>query len=117
MAGLMRWESVVFSHADILTFPGEDSDEAVPMTPGTGPGWYRLIHELCRRLEETPKPWPVCTDIKVDRSGRLCFYVDSATDDQWKIIELAEELSEEICDDCGAMKDADVHCCRPKQYP
>ncbi|MFQ3200316.1 MAG: hypothetical protein ACI9SK_001031 [Zhongshania sp.] len=81
------------------------------MTQGVGSGWNLLIHQMCVRLEASRKPHPVCTQIKTDRSGRLCFYVDGSTDQQDKIIELAEDLSEEICPDCGEMTTHGRQCC------
>jgi hypothetical protein len=108
---LDMWDGIVDKHPEILMTSGYYQGEKVPMTPGTGIGWYSLIDQLCTRLEATPKPWPMCSDIKVDRGGQLCFYVDSATDDQYEIIEMAESLCHEICQGCGAIKAPEVSCC------
>lgn len=108
---ILKWETIVSEHAEILTSREPSGGKVIEMTPGTGPGHYRLIHELCRRLENTPRPWPVCRDIKIGRDGELCFYVDGATDEQYEIIEMAEELSHEICGGCGSITDPKIRCC------
>lgn len=57
------------------------------MTDGVGAKYHGLIEALCRALEATPKPWPLCSDLNISRAGELCFYVGSATAEQHRIIE------------------------------
>lgn len=69
-----------------------------------GPGWYKLIDGLCRDImqvcRETGCEPPVATQVK-EKYGTLRFYVQSATDEVYKLIDLAEELSSTYCEECG----------------
>jgi len=65
----------------------------------TGDGWFDLIHNLCVSLKLINFGGNI-TQIK-EKFGTLRFYVAGATDEQWKLIEQAEEQSEFICEQCG----------------
>lgn len=72
-----------------------------------GDGWFRLIDTLCSALQGTvermrpPLPQPVAVQVK-EKFGGLRFYVRSADDYQHGMIDMAEELSTRICEECGA---------------
>ncbi len=78
-----------------------------------GDGWYDLIDNLCRNLQwNTDKnnyvtdgieryPQVVASQVK-EKFGGLCFYVESATDAQYAVIEFVESMSYRVCDVCGA---------------
>lgn len=78
-----------------------------------GDGWYDLIDNLCRNLQwNTDKnnyikdgveryPQVVASQVK-EKFGGLRFYVESATDAQYAVIEFVESMSYSVCDVCGA---------------
>ena len=70
----------------------------------TGNGWYHLIDGLCAQLQsETDQlgaPQIVATQVK-EKLGSLRFYVRDANDRQSAMIDLAQELSQRVCDVCG----------------
>lgn len=65
-----------------------------------GDGWYDLLDRTCEALSKI-EPVPVAEQIK-EKYGGLRFYVGSATDEQFQIIDAAETESYEICERCGA---------------
>lgn len=69
-----------------------------------GPGWYNLIDGLCRDImqvcKETGQTPPVASQVK-EKYGTLRFYVNGATDQVYRLIDIAEELSSTICEECG----------------
>lgn len=76
-----------------------------------GDGWYWLIDKLCAQLQwNTDKnnrdgeyPQVVAVQVK-EKFGGLCFYVQSATREQYATISFAESLSYGICEHCGTTK-------------
>jgi ribosomal protein L40E len=66
-----------------------------------GDGWYWLIDELCAEL------WIKDPDLQIvqikEKCGTLRFYVESASPEQFAIIDFAENLSSVICEKCGQM--------------
>lgn len=70
-----------------------------------GDGWFDLIDVLCQQLqhdtEQAGAPQVLASQVK-EKYGGLRFYADSGSDRQWAMIELAEALSERVCDACGA---------------
>ena len=62
-----------------------------------GDGWFDLIEELSTKLEPMGV---IATQVK-EKYGGLRFYVASATDEAWDLIDEAEEKSEAICETCG----------------
>ena len=68
-----------------------------------GDGWYSLIDFLCKRLVSMNKEND-CQAVQVkEKYGGLCFYVVSATEEQWDIIQEIEALSYYVCEKCGSM--------------
>lgn len=73
-------------------------------------GWYQLLYDLFTELNNNVKQlqsetsytvvYPQMMQIK-EKFGGLRFYVDSATDEQYKIISKYEHLSYHICEICG----------------
>ena len=62
-------------------------------------GWHNLIKQLFEDLEKSDWQGQVI-QIK-EKFGGLRFYVDGATDEQYKLINAAEDKSYEICEVCG----------------
>ena len=59
-------------------------------------GWFDLIYELSKKLEGHT----VACQVK-EKYGGLRFYVTSATDEIYAIIDKAEQDSYTICEHCG----------------
>ena len=61
-----------------------------------GDGWFTLINTLCEGLQlgtdRNGAPQVVATQVK-EKWGQLSFYVRSATDEQFGMIDMAEALS------------------------
>ena len=55
-------------------------------------------------IESNKYPQIVATQVK-EKFGGLRFYVVGASDKQWTMIELTENLSYHICETCGSTKD------------
>lgn len=71
----------------------------------TGNGWHHLIDALCaqlqRQTDEGGAPQIVATQVK-EKFGTLRFHTREADDRQLAVIDLARELSQRICEVCGA---------------
>lgn len=72
-----------------------------------GPGWFDLINELSKNLEKLiieldvpEEEKPVATQVK-EKYGTLRFYLSAGTKEMNKLIEKAELVSSEICENCG----------------
>ncbi len=65
-----------------------------------GDGWYDLIDKLCSDLMASKNENVIATQVK-EKYGRLCFYVQTARDENYKLIYQAEKNSETICEMCG----------------
>lgn len=73
-------------------------------------GWYDIIYGLSIKLERLIeeekakaielKHLPVAEQIK-EKFGTLRFYLDNGTDEMYKLISEAEDLSEETCEICS----------------
>jgi len=76
-----------------------------------GDGWYWLIDQLCSNLQWNTDqnnkngeyPQVVASQVK-EKFGGLCFYVKSATPEQYAQIHFAESMSRHICESCGTTK-------------
>jgi len=68
-----------------------------------GDGWFELIYDLCKKLENTSRS-PKASQVK-EKFGGLKFYVDDETPAQTKLISTAEKASYEICEKCGVPGD------------
>ncbi len=89
------------------------------VTIDTGDGWYWLIDNLCDQLQREidnvvsnyshfkenaqKRPQIIAVQVK-EKFGRLRFYVRSAADEQYAIIDFAESLSFVICENCGSLE-------------
>ena|ERR1700677_3681413 len=81
--------------------------------PECGIGWYDLLDKLCADITECEAKEPIliseyedevlyCHANQVkEKYGGLRFYVSSATEEMYKIIDAAEKKSYSICDVCG----------------
>lgn len=71
-----------------------------------GNGWFYLIDYLCSCLQNlTDKfghPQVEVVQIK-EKIGELRFYVDGASEQQHTIIDVIEDLSNCVCEECGQM--------------
>jgi hypothetical protein len=69
-----------------------------------GDGLYWLINLLCEQLQNdidySKSPQIEATQVK-EKFGRLCFYVNEASEKQQGIIDFAQTLSLYICHKCG----------------
>jgi hypothetical protein len=72
-----------------------------------GDGWYDLLDTLCAQLSQLPLDKPSddsgglrAVQVK-EKFGTLRFYVDSASDTAFQLIEFAEAMSARICESCG----------------
>ena len=65
-----------------------------------GDGWFDLIDALSRKITEI-SPETAAVQVK-EKFATLRFYIGSATDDVFDIIELYEDVSGHICEECGA---------------
>lgn len=72
-----------------------------------GDGWFNLIYDLSFKLESLILKLPEekiknCKAAQVkEKFGSLRFYLDGGSDEMYSLIQLAEELSEFICEECG----------------
>jgi hypothetical protein len=64
-----------------------------------GSGWYSLIKDLIIDLIELG--WDKQTCQVKEKFGGLRFYINSASDEVHKRIEIAENLSYKTCETCG----------------
>ena len=82
-----------------------ESETAMCWGIATGDGWYGLIDALCIQLQRVTDqdgaPQIIASQVK-DKFGSLRFYTREADGRQTAMIELARELSQRICDVCGA---------------
>lgn len=70
-------------------------------------GWFDLILDLSKKLTELIEALPeserehiYAMQVK-EKYGELCFYMTSATNEMWDLIEEAEKKSTTICEICG----------------
>jgi hypothetical protein len=70
-----------------------------------GDGWFLLIDELCAGLQHMTDhenaPQVVAVQVK-EKFSTLRFYVHSATEQQYALIDHAANCSAETCETCGA---------------
>lgn len=74
-----------------------------------GDGWYGIIREAAEKLEPLIAAYkleyegdsaPRASQVK-EKFGTMRFYLSHGTDEMHKIVEEAEQKSEEICEECG----------------
>ena len=67
----------------------------------TGDGWYKILDELCAKLE----PYGVVAAQIKEKFGGLRFYLESTPSDKWdeihNLITEAERQSYKTCERCG----------------
>lgn len=90
-----------------LIFADRDGDitrSGMPFGFQCGDGWFGLIDALCERLQfstdQDGLPQVVASQVK-EKWGGLCFYVQSASEEQWSMIQMVEAMSGRICEECG----------------
>lgn len=66
-----------------------------------GDGWFKLLWKLSEDLQKAGFANTGHVLQVKEKLGGLRFYVDGANDEQWKIIEEAEQKSYGICECCG----------------
>lgn len=83
---------------------GDITRSGMPFGFECGDGWFSLIDALCERLQFSTdhdgSPQVVASQVK-EKWGALCFYVHSASEEQWGMIRMAEAMSGRICEECG----------------
>jgi len=69
------------------------------------PGWHQLVQKLVQDIIATnPSDELVILQIK-EKFGGLRFYVGVASDEVFNLIDIAEQESYKICQDCGTRKE------------
>jgi len=76
-----------------------------------GDGWYEIIRELSKKLyplvevsHTIPNEldmYPTASQVK-EKFGELRFYMNSATDDMYDLINHYEDVSGKVCEVCGS---------------
>lgn len=64
-------------------------------------GWYDLIYKLCQKISRLDPLGTVRAVQVKEKFGGLRFYVGSATDAIFDVIEVAEDASMKVCERCG----------------
>ena len=67
-----------------------------------GDGWYDLIHNLCQAIMATNPPEDFKAAQVKEKFGGLRFYTDGCTEETYRLVNLAEDDSYKICEDCGS---------------
>jgi len=71
-----------------------------------GDGWYHIIRWLSEKLEPAiaalPEEERPCAFQVKEKFGTLRYYMSSETDEMTKWIAMAEHLSADTCEECGA---------------
>lgn len=85
-------------------FPDLCSEDQLPSSFAfgfeCGNGWYDLIYKLCKDVSEV-SPETKIVQVK-EKFGELRFYVNSANNKAYELIDEAERKSREICEVCGS---------------
>jgi len=63
---------------------------------------YSIIEQHHYEMEESVNKVPIARQVK-EKYGGLRFYVDNATEEQYKLIDFVEGLSLSTCEVCGKM--------------
>lgn len=66
------------------------------------------LEEIKKELAEAEKYIPVVSQVKEKFAG-LRFYVESWTDEQYRMISFVEDLSYHVCEECGTMDNVMVY--------
>lgn len=64
-------------------------------------GWTDLLIGLCNQLEHVVGPEFKVLQVK-EKFGSLRFYAAGANEEARKLIDAAEDMSSNICEECGA---------------
>jgi long-subunit acyl-CoA synthetase (AMP-forming) len=78
----------------------------------TGDGWYWLIDNLCKQLQNDIKfsrgkfSQIVASQVK-EKFGGLRFYINSGSNEQYAVIHFAESLSYSVCEICGSLENVE----------
>lgn len=72
-----------------------------------GDGWFWLLNNLCKALQDHvdnchPHPPQVVAKQVKEKYGTLRFYVSGGDDTHMGMIDFAEHLSGQICEECGS---------------
>lgn len=67
--------------------------------------WIPMIDEMCQKIQDwcdtqPPESQVICHQMK-EKFGGLRFYVNFATDDIYKLINIYEKQSYKMCQECG----------------
>ena len=66
-----------------------------------GDGWFKLIHNLSRRITKLdPEGRVEAVEVK-EKFGGLRFYINAAPKEIHDLIQVAEDKSYHICEECG----------------
>ena len=67
-------------------------------------GWYNIIDSLCKNIMETDPPATFKALQVKEKWGGLRFYITGETDEIYALISTAEDVSFNVCEDCGTTK-------------
>lgn len=70
-----------------------------------GQGWYDLLYNLCEEIVKLNPPEDFKAFQVKEKFGGLRFYVGGSTAEINKLIDVAEEESYKICEDCGSREE------------
>lgn len=74
-----------------------------------GKGWYPLLEPIFEYIEKYNVDKEEHEHIKItqikEKWGLLNIYVNFGTDELYDLIDKAEDLSDNVCEDCGTMED------------
>lgn len=71
---------------------------------GVGDGWFKLLKSLIIKIKKNDEKNGYVTKVTQikEKFGGLRFYVNGTSDENWDLIEFAENKSYTICESCGA---------------
>ena len=69
-----------------------------------GDGWFKILHEACKKIAKLDKGTFYFEQIK-EKFGGLKLYCAGGNDEIYKITDAAEKESYETCEHCGTKKD------------
>ena len=70
-------------------------------------GWLNILYTTSKKIHDINIKHGInCQAVQIkEKFGTLRYYVTGANDEQYKVIEEAEQLSEVTCEECGSTGD------------
>jgi hypothetical protein len=102
-------QKILTDFPDLFSFYYEPTKPLIPMVFGfeCGDGWFDIIYNLSAKISKLD---PDCRAMQVkEKFGGLRFYTGGVnidvSDEVWKVIDEAEEMSYMTCEKCGSLDD------------